>query len=148
MMYCGNECRQIENSELRMMRDDSNRAFLQYHGTLPHPNKAVELMRYMVFGNPGLFGLMKSRRVDIFIESSFDHVPSPFCQAMTFIIHDRQTNKCVPVVYILMSHTISEWKVDVATFTTDFEGALMNQCSIQFNKGQHICLLSGLKQAW
>ncbi len=118
MMYCGNECRQIENSKFRMMSDDSNRAFLQYHGTLPHPNKAV------------------------------DHVPSPFCQAMTFIIHDRQTNKCVPVVYILMSHTISEWKVDVATFTTDFKGALMNQCSIQFNKGQHICLLSGFKQAW
>ncbi len=92
---------------------DSKRPFLHHHATLPHPEKDDVLMRFMVFMNPALKGLLMARSVDAFIDCTFDCTPAPFYQTLIFIVFDHQTRKYVPVVYALMTHKIEHlyWHV-------------------------------------
>jgi hypothetical protein len=77
------------------------------------------------------------------------------------MVHDQQTGKYVPVITILMTHfnqylywealtrvvVLSDWKLDVGSYTTDFERAVMNECAQHFPEGVHIGCFFHLKQA-
>ena len=78
--------------------------FLQFHGSLPHPEKKDEWMRYMIFGNRVLFTLLAARALDLFIDATFSMTPHPFYQVLIIMVHDCQTDLYVPVIYALMTH--------------------------------------------
>ncbi|KAL3808993.1 hypothetical protein ACHAXA_010136 [Cyclostephanos tholiformis] len=71
-----------DTKEYRLM-SDLKRPFLQASGVWPHPEDSSEYMRAMVFGNPALIPLLKNRQLDIFVDATFDCVPTPFYQSGT-----------------------------------------------------------------
>ena len=81
------------------------------------------------------------------------------------MIYHRETSSYVPIVYALMDSkckeaywhvfnqivVLSQWKLQVKTYCTDFERALLDQMQIQFggpDGGTHIRCFFHLKQAW
>ena len=112
-------------------------------------------MRFMVFGNPELTGLLEQSGVDLFMDGTWDCTPQPFEQTYIIMVYDQQTRKYVPVLYVLMSHRnqylywlvfstvviLSEWKLKCNSYTTDFEKAAINAAQEQFSEGFHVgCL--------
>ena len=149
---------------------DSPRAFLHASLLYAHPDPKKEEdnkgMRIMIFGNPSLFGLLELPGVDMFIDATFSCCPDPFKQCLIIMVYDHSTRSYVPVLYILMTHktehlykiafshvvALSDWKIGVRTYTSDFERGLMNGLKFHFGgkKGSavHIGCLFHLKQAW
>ena len=160
-MNFGDSFRTIESSEYSMMTD-SKRRFLQSHLIISHPDDPSVWQRLMVFGNPSLFGLLQASSVDLYIDATFDCCPHPFYQCLIIMVFDRMTSCYVPVLYILMTHktqelywhamqaviVISEWRLNVRSYTTDFERAIINSCQHQFAPGFHVGCFFHLKQAW
>ena len=81
------------------------------------------------------------------------------------MIYDHSTSFYVPIVYMLMSHKtealywhafsqlvvlLSNWKMDVRTYCSDFEPALMKELDIAFKGygGFHVGCFFHLKQCW
>jgi hypothetical protein len=160
-MIGGDSFRMLENSKYALMTD-TTRPFLHHHGIFPDEKKHGAFQRIMVFGNPTNFGLLKTTKVDIYIDATFDCCPAPFYQCLILMVFHQETNVYVPVLYILMTHktqelychalsqvvAISGWVLDVNSYTSDFERAIMNSCKIYFPEGFHIGCLFHLKQAW
>lgn len=135
--------------------------FLQFHGWLPHPDKIDEICRYMIFANPVLLSLLLSKGLDIFIDATFAMTPLPFYQVLIVMVYDYQTELYVPVIYALMTHkiellywrvlseliTLSNWKMNVQYYTSDFEKAIMNACKDQFPEAEHVGCYFHFKQA-
>ena len=100
----------------------------------------------MVFGNPTLFVLLLARGLDLFVDATFAMTPHPFYQVLIIMVHDCQTDLYVPVLYALMTHkcedlywrvlseviALSNWRLNVRNYTSDFELAIMNACRSQF----------------
>ena len=143
---------------------DSNRKFLQFNACYPEINAkgSTSLNRLMIFGHPLLIELLKDGRVDLFIDATFDCCPHPFYQCLIIMAFDKRTDVYVPVLYILMSNKsealyyqalcqvaiLSDHKLDVHSYTTDFERAIINSCELYFPEGFHNGCLFHLKQAW
>jgi hypothetical protein len=158
---CGDKFREIENTNLRMMKDNLDRPFLRNHQVMPNPKNPSELMRFMVFGNPELTGLLEQSGVDLFMDGTWDCTPQPFEQTYIIMVYDQQTRKYVPVLYVLMSHRnqylywlvfstvviLSDWKLKCNSYTTDFEKAAINAAQDQFPEGFHVGCLFHFKQA-
>ena len=142
-----------------------DRPFLHHSMCSPHPEKSDVMMRLMIFANPALLGLLNGV-VDIFIDPTFSCVPAPFYQCLIIMVFDPSTSHYLPVVYALMTHKVQElywqmfnqlivltkWKMQVRTYTSDFELAMMNMLELHFGKnaggGKHIGCFFHLKQAW
>ncbi len=151
----------VENTSFAMMQD-TDRPFLQHHSVIPDRTNPGVWQRLMVFGNPTLFGLLMAVAVDLYIDATFDCCPNPFYQCLIIMCFDRATSMYVPVLYCLMTHktqelywhalnqviVISNWKLKVRSYTTDFEKAIINSCEHQFPEGFHVGCFFHLKQAW
>lgn len=139
------------------------RPFVQYSSTMPNPQKSGEIIRKMVFGNPSLFGLLKVKQVDLFVDVTFSCCPNPFQQCLIIMVFNGETSSFVPVVYILMTHknehayweafnqkvVLSDWKLHCSTFTSDFERAMINELENQFGGprgGTHVGCFFHLEQ--
>ena len=140
---------------------DSGEPFLHFHGSLPNLQNKEQMMQLMFFANPEVLPLLQQKEVDLFMDGTWDCMPAPFMQTYIIIVHDQQTGKYVPVINILMTHfnhelywealaqvvVLSDWKLDVGSYMTDFECAVMNECTQHFPKGVHIGCFVHLKQA-
>ncbi len=158
----GNSVSTIENTLEYSQMTDAPWSFLRFSATLPDPDNEPEMMRFMMFGNPEVTRLLKMPQVDIFMDATFDCCPHPFYQCLIVMVYDPTTSLYVPVLYCLMTRknkwlywqvfsqvvVNSDWGMNVRTFTTDFELALMGQAEHQFGKGKHIGCFFHLKQAW
>ena len=155
----GNIFRTVENTSYCMMID-SVRLFLQHHLCIPDPKKPSESQHVMVFGNPTMFGLLRTKGVDVSVDATF-LVPHPFYQCLIFMVFDTGTSVYVPILYILMTHksqelywhapsqvlVLSNWKINVNSYTSDFERAIMNTLRFHFSEGFHNACLFHWKQA-
>ena len=93
-----------------------------------------------------IFGYMCFSGLDLFVDATFACAPHPFYQCLIIVIYDHSTSSYVPIVYMLMSHktealywhafsqlvVLSNWKIDVRTYCSDFEPALMKELDIAF----------------
>jgi hypothetical protein len=85
-------------------------------------------------------------------------------ECLIIMIYDHSTSSYVPIVCMLMSHktealywhafsqlvVLSNWKIDVRTYCSDFEAALMKELDIAFKGygGFHVGCFFHLKQCW
>ena len=159
-MDFGDKFRAVEC--LHNVMSDSDHPFLHYHASFPDRSNPKELMRLMVFANPTLIPLLKSKKLDIFVDATFDCCPAPFYQCLIVMVFDDQTGLYVPVVYILMTHkndelyweaiaripVLVDFKLDCHSFTSDFERALINNLKRHLDTAQHVGCYFHLKQAW
>ena len=155
----------IENTPDYNKMTNQDRPFLQGSMCFPHPDKQNTNMRAMMFANPELLGLLNGR-VDIFIDATFDPcTPHLFYQCLIVMVFNPSTSSYVPVIYTLMTHKCTElyWqvfnqvkvltknKMEVCTYTSDFERAEMNTLEAHFgdpDKKKHVGCFFHLKQAW
>ena len=161
----GDDISTVTDTKNYRLMTDMTRPFLQHSGVWPHPDGSGEYMRAMIFGNPALISQLKNVQLDIFVDATFDCVPSPFYQCLIVMVYHNETSTYVPVLYALMTHKnetlywhvflavvyCSEWTITARTYTTDFELGLMNQMWRQFGKEggvKHVGCLFHLKQAW
>ena len=91
--------RDIEEREMALFPDE-RAPFLAfntpvYEGILQH--------RITGWGHPGLYKLLKSPNVHIFIDGTFRIVPNPYSQLLVVMIRDYPTDLYLPVFYILMT---------------------------------------------
>ncbi len=160
-MNYGDTFRTIENKEYSLMTN-SELPFLHNHTSIPHPDEPGVLQRIMVFANPALLHHLMADSVDLFIDATFKCCPHPFLQCLIVMCFDRATNYYVPVMYILMTHKnqglywyafsqiliLSDWKLQVRSYTCDFEMAMINTGKDVFQDCFHVGCLFHLKQAW
>jgi hypothetical protein len=159
----GNNLGTIENAY--SMMKDMDRAFLHFFGSWPHPIDPSKKMKMMIFGNPTLINLLRNPFVDLFVDATFGCCPKPFEQCLIIMVYEHHTRTYVPVFYILMTNKFESQyvqaffqvtqivgqKINVRTYTSDFERALMNGLDEIFggNKGGvHVGCFFHLKQAW
>jgi hypothetical protein len=161
----GNSISTLENVMEYSKMPSKDRPFLHHSMCSPHPEKSDVMMRLMIFANPALLGLLNGV-VDLFIDATFSCVPAPFYQCLIIMVFDPSTSHYLPVVYALMTHKVQElywqmfnqlifltkWKMQVRTFTSDFELAMINMLELLFGKnaggGKHVGCFFHLKQAW
>ena len=161
-MNGGDAFRTLENSTYALMTD-IKRSFLQHHGIYPDPKKPGSYDRILVFGNPSHFGLLELTNLDLYIDATFDCCPKPFYQCLIVMIYLQETKVYLPVLYILMTSkkqelychalnhvvSLSNWHLNVNSYTTDFKIAIMNSCRIIFCATSfHVGCFFHLKQAW
>lgn len=160
----GNAIAMIEDTPDYYLMKDSKTAFFRYHASVPNPDDETKpMMRIMAFGNPELLRLLKGRNLDLYMDATFDCCPHPFQQCLIIMMYEPTCSYYVPVMYILMTnknetcywHAFnqvviqSQWTLNVKTYTSDFERALMNQAKHQFGAdATHVGCLFHLKQAW
>ena len=152
----------LQNSTYALMTD-TDRPFLQHNGVYPNFKTPGTFERILVFGNPSHFGLLQLTNLDIYIDATFDCCPCPFYQCLIVMAFHQETNVYVPLLYILMTSktqelychalnhvvSLSDWKLHVNSYTSDFELAIMNSCKLIFGRESfHIGCLFHLKQAW
>ena len=156
----GDAFRSVENSHYALMTD-SNRPFLQHHSCIPDRNEPGKWQRIMVFSNPSLTPKLEVADVDLYLDATFDCCPAPFYQCLIVMIFSREHSAYVPIMYILMTHktqelywhafsqvvVLSNWKIKVRSFTSDFERAIINAATHQFPEGFHVGCLFHWKQA-
>jgi hypothetical protein len=155
----------VENTPDYYQMADNERSFLQVSMTFPNPVVGENPIRIMIFGNPGLIGMLKTPFLDVFVDATFDCTPHPFLQCLIFMIYDHSTSSYVPILYALMTSkcteaywhvfnqivAISQWTIKVCTYCTDFEVAMMKEMDVMFGGpggGTHIGCFFHLKQAW
>ena len=140
---------------------DSRRPFLQMNATWPHPDDDDELMRMMCFANPALLFLLKSASLELFMDATFSMTPVPFYQTFIVMVFDRQTSMFVPITYILMTNktealymhvlaqltALANFRLDVKSFTSDFERAMINAGKHHFPGSTHNGCFFHFKQA-
>jgi hypothetical protein len=93
----------VNDTKNYWLMSDMTRPFLQHSGVWPHPDGSGEYMRTMVFGNPALISLLKNIQLDIFVNATFDCVPSPFYQCLIVMVYHNKTSMFVPVLYALLA---------------------------------------------
>ncbi len=154
--------------EYRLMKD-TDRPFLQQYGCFPHPQDPMMTMQMMIYGNPTLIQMLKRKGLDIYVDATFDCTPDPFYQTLILVVFHEEMDSHVPVLYVLISHkhvmlyyhvfhmfvVCSDLKMQVNTYTSDFEIALFSEMGHQFGPrrgetegGAHVGCLFHLKQAW
>ena len=161
----GNSISTLENVMDYSKMPSKDRPFLHHSMCSPHPEKCDVMMRLMIFANPALLGHLNGV-VDLFIDATFSCVPAPFYQCLIIMVFDHSTSHYLPVIYALMMHKVQElywqvfnqvflmtkWKMQVRTYTSDFELAMMNMLELLFGKnaggGKHVGCFFHLKQAW
>ena len=67
-----------KDSTLRQFPD--GQPFLQYTGAFPKDGDAGVWCKFMIFGLPELFRLLRQKAVGIFIDATFSITPHPFYQ--------------------------------------------------------------------
>ncbi len=157
----GNFISTVESVPEYRLISDTKQPFLHCSATFPHPVKTEEAMRIMIYANPALLGLLQGV-VDIYVDATFKPcIPYGFYQCLILVVLDNQTSSYVPIVYALMSHKnkalynqvffqikcMTKGKMEVRTYTSDFERAEMNMLAEHFPKGIHVGCLFHFKQA-
>jgi hypothetical protein len=61
------------------------------------PRNKEQMMQLMVFANLELLPLLEQKKVDLFMDGTWDCTPAPFKQTYIIMIHNQQTGKYVPV---------------------------------------------------
>jgi ribosomal protein L21E len=157
----GNFISTVESVPEYRLMSDTKQPFLYCSATFPHPVKTDEPMRIMIYANPSLLGLLQGV-VDIFVDATVKPcTPYGFYQCLILMVYDNQTSSYVPIVYALMSHKkealynqvflqlkcVTNGKMEVRTYTSDFERAEMNMLAEHFPKGIHVGCFFYFKQA-
>ena len=78
---------------------DYNRPFLQHHLVMSNAKDPSTFERAMLFANPTLLGLLLMRKLDLYIDATFDCRPSPFYQYLIIspMVQDQTTDAYVPI---------------------------------------------------
>jgi hypothetical protein len=128
----------------------------------PHPEDYNANMRMMIFSNPALLGLLHGI-VDIFVDATFSPcTPHLFLQCLIVMVFNNHMSSFVPVIYALMTHKyaslyyqvfmqlkiITKNKMQVHTYTSNFERAEMNMLAVHCWEGTHLGCFFHLKKAW
>ena len=96
------------------------------------------------------------------MDATFSCAPHPFYQCLIIKIYDHSTSSYMPILYMLMSHktealhafsqlvVLSNWKIDVHMYCSDFEAALIKDLNFAFKGygGIHVGCFYHLKQCW
>ena len=135
--------RTVEMDHLARIKD-SDQFFMHFNITFPN-DWSGKYERIMGFGNPSLFRIFGGNK-RVFIDGTFKIVPKPFYQCLIVMVFDEQTDKFVPVFYILLTSkkeqiyrhalylvksTVGS-KINPASVTCDFEKALHNAVRMEF----------------
>ena len=142
--FGGDVFRLIEQPKYALVKG-SKRFFLQFNLTIPNEQKG-RFDRIICWGHPALFGILKGRSPQLFIDGTFRCVPSLFHQCLIIMAYDDQNSEYVPLMYVLMTgrtetlywhalHNVivaSGWKLEPFSITCDFEKALHNAIGDQF----------------
>ena len=98
----------VENTPDYYQMIDNEHSFLQVSMTFPNPVVRENPIRIMIFGNPGLTGMLKTPCLDVFVNATFDCTPHPFLQCLIFMIYDHSTSSYIPILYALMTSKCKE----------------------------------------
>jgi hypothetical protein len=144
-----------ENTPDYSQMADSGREFLQVSMVFHHPKEGEDQIWITIFGNLALMGLLKTPQLDVYVDATSSCCPNPFSQCLIFMIYGHTTSSYVPILYALMMSKYKEaywhvfnqvvvifkWKIQVRTYCTNYEIALMKEADIAFggtNGGTHI----------
>ena len=81
--------------------------FLQANMSFPHV-QTNSMQRIAVFENPALFGIFNCENTDLLINCIFECVSHNFYQCIIVMAFYKQTQLCVPILYILITRKIKE----------------------------------------
>ena len=128
--------RDIEQTDMALL-SDLRAPFLQfntpvYEGTVQH--------RIIGWGHPGLFNLLKTPGIHLFLDGTFRIVPNRFSQLLVVMIRDYATDLYIPVFYVLLTgkstllyeyalqfiSTVIRSPIRPAQVYCDFEKSLIN----------------------
>ena len=157
----GDLLRAIENPDVSTV-PNTKQSFLRFTETIPDEDSPGKMDRLIGFGNPLLFGILKSRSVQIFLDATFRCVPKPFYQCLILMAFCEATEVYVPIYYVLMTSKkyMSYWrafnqiiidldmKLNPFSVTFDFEAALMKAVQEQFCVGTQKAILNGCLFHW
>ena len=93
----GDVCNALEQPAMDMVQN-SNFFFLQLNAAVLD-NKTGNLQRLMGFGNPVIFGVLKGKRVNIYIDGTFRIAPHPLYQCLIVMAYDKHEEVYVIIMY-------------------------------------------------
>jgi len=157
----------IVSSPLSTVFMNDERSFFQFMLMIPVPLKGgvnpnnSEVQKIIGWAHPDLIFLMKHGKVNLFIDCTFKICPRGFAQCLIMMIYSAAHDTYVPVFFVLLEskselvyyHALEQcigatnWKLDAATVSCDFETGLMNQCKLQFRDAKIVGCLFHWKQA-
>ena len=83
--------RELESPPLSMVHDGT-RLFLQFNSSISN-HKDNTFDRVIGWGHPALFGLLRVKMCQLFIDGTFSIVPYPFYQCLVIMVFDQATGK-------------------------------------------------------
>jgi len=143
---------------------EDGRTFIQFDLKIPQQDPKNKMktvyVRILGFAHPELVFLTRAKQVPIFVDGTFFEVPEPWKQSLILMIHSPTHDMYIPIWYVLLPNKLestywhafnqiiaaSNWQLDAATMTCDFEKAIINQLKRQFN-GTLVGCLFHWKQA-
>ncbi len=154
----------VENIPDYRLMTNTKQPFLHCYASFPYPKDPNSTMKMLIYANPTLLGILHGT-VDICVDATFYLCTpslSPCYQCLIVMVYDNHTSSYVPVVYALTTHkntslycqvffllkVITQGKMVVRTYMSDFERAEMSQLAIHFPEATHVGYLFHLKQAW
>jgi hypothetical protein len=123
----------------------SKQLFLQFDLTYASPQKH-SVKRIIGWAHPEMMDVAKETGRNVFVDCTFRCVPKDFEQLLILMVYSKPKNYYCPVFYVLMQeksqkayelvfqnigNTLGE-NIDAATFTCDFETALINAAKKSF----------------
>ncbi|CAN0059376.1 unnamed protein product, partial [Heterosigma akashiwo] len=148
----------ITSHPLAYAEDDSSNFFLQFCNTFLLNG---ELHKIIGWAHPELCFYMAAAALHLFIDCTFQCVPSGFAQVMVIMAYSQPHDYYMPVFFILMTHRTEDdymhalqafissmsWRLKVLSLSCDFEKALINACKCQFPDAFILGCLFHFKQA-
>ena len=99
--YGGDALPAMEQPSAGMVQNP-NYWFLQFSCAITD-NETNKTEKMVGFGNPGLFGSLLGKGVQLYIDGTFKIVPDPFYQCFVIIAFDETLGVYVPLLYIRMT---------------------------------------------
>ena len=148
----------IESFPLAFTSSNDERLFLQYHFTV---NINGQLHRILGWAHPDLIFRLKGGKVRGFFDGTFRVVPKGFKQLLIFMAYLDGYDVYVPVFYVLIPGKLQklykvaiqgiidacDGRLQLSTFTADFEQAILNTARALFSDAPLIGCLFHWKQA-
>ena len=144
----GDVIEKVKLPDYYFMSADDKRRFLNVVFQYPLPSDEIDdkLHTILGWGHPELISLLRRSQIHVFIDGTFFCVPKGFSQCIVIMIYDDDTDLYVPVMFFLVDNkkqwtywhvihclfVLTEANLDPASFTTDFELALVKAISEQF----------------